>query len=183
MAIYESMLVFSGRLEPQEVEDQITKVTGLIESGEGSLHSIERMGRRRLAYEIRKDMDGYYAVFHYENDPSRISSLERAWRLNELILRHIVIRRDKFPDGPTVAVEDSAVPAAPEPAPVKAEEKPAEAASAEETAETPAESAPEAPESADAPAEPETAEAAPEEETAGPAGEEEEKEEEEKKEE
>ena len=178
MAIYESMLVFSGRLEPQEVEDQITKVTGLIETDEGSLHSIERMGRRRLAYEIRKDMDGYYAVFHYENDPSRIASLERAWRLDELILRHVVIRREKFPDGPTVAVEESAVHAAPEPAPVKAEEKPAEAASPEKTAETPAEATPEEPETAETPAEPETAEAVTEEVTAEPAGEEEEKKEE-----
>ncbi|MFH1681707.1 MAG: 30S ribosomal protein S6, partial [Candidatus Eisenbacteria bacterium] len=106
MAIYESMLIFSGRLEAQEVEQEIEKVRNMVESGTGSVHSVERMGRRRLAYDIRKESDGHYAIFHFENDPSRIPTLQKAFRLNEAILRYSVFRREKLPDGPTVATEE-----------------------------------------------------------------------------
>jgi len=104
LAIYESMLIFSGRLETQEVEQEIEKVRNLVESGNGSIHAVERMGRRRLAYDIRKESDGHYAVFHFEDDPARIPALHRAFRLNEAILRFTVFRKERLPDGPTVAL-------------------------------------------------------------------------------
>ncbi len=111
MAIYESMLVFSGRLEAQEVEQEIEKVRSLVESGKGSIHAVERMGRRRLAYDIRKESDGHYAVFHFEDDPSRIPALHRAFRLNEAILRFTVFRKERLPEGPTVALMEEEPPA------------------------------------------------------------------------
>lgn len=117
MAIYESMVILSGRLENQEVEQEIEKVKNLIESGKGTLHSVERMGKRRLAYEIRKEWDGHYLVLHYVDAPERIAVIQRAFRLNESVLRHMVFRKDKLPDGPTVAAqEEPHAPAAPRPA-------------------------------------------------------------------
>jgi small subunit ribosomal protein S6 len=100
------MLIFSGRMEPQAVDQEIEKVRGFIEAGKGSVHSVERMGRRRLAYDIRKESDGHYAVFHFEDDPSRIVGLQRSFRLNESILRFMVFRKERFPEGPTVAIEE-----------------------------------------------------------------------------
>jgi small subunit ribosomal protein S6 len=145
LAIYESMVILSGRLENQEVEQEIEKVKNLIESGNGTLHSVERMGKRRLAYEIRKEWDGHYLVLHFIDEPDRIATLQRAFRLNEAVLRHIVFRKDKLPEGPTVAVVEEApapaaeapAPPAPEPAkekpePPKAEAEPAEAPAPEE---------------------------------------------------
>ena len=131
------MVILSGRLENQEVEQEIEKVKNLIESGNGTLHSVERMGKRRLAYEIRKEWDGHYLVLHYVEAPERIAAIQRAFRLNESVLRHMVFRKDKLPEGPTVAVEEeSYAPAAesrPAEEPREAEEKP-RPASAEETA-------------------------------------------------
>jgi small subunit ribosomal protein S6 len=106
LAIYESMLIFSGRMEPQAVDQELEKVRALIESGSGSLHSVERMGRRRLAYDIRKESDGHYAVLHFEGEPSRVQVLQRAFRLNESILRFMVFRKERLPEGPTVTLEE-----------------------------------------------------------------------------
>ena len=110
MAIYESMVIFSGRLELPEVDQEIEKVRGVIESGSGSLHSVERMGRRRLAYDIRKESEGHYTVLHFENDPTRIPVLQRAFRLNESILRYMVFRKERLPEGPTVTLEEEEAP-------------------------------------------------------------------------
>lgn len=172
MAIYESMVVFDGRLEGQEIEQQIEKIKGMIETGSGSLHSIERMGKRRLSYEIKGNWDGYYALFHFEGEQDRVAPLQRSFRLNESILRHMVLRREKFPEGPTVAVEDEAVTTPVEEkteAPVvTVEEKPVVAEEASAPAEATAETEPvetaepaaetETVETAEAAAEPETAE-------------------------
>ncbi|MFH1277350.1 MAG: 30S ribosomal protein S6 [Candidatus Eisenbacteria bacterium] len=106
MAIYESMVIFSGRLEANEVDAEMEKIKNLIESGDGSLHSVERMGKRRLAYEIRKEWDGHYFVLHFEDSPSRVAGLQRSFRLNEAVLRHMVFRKDSLPDGPTVGLEE-----------------------------------------------------------------------------
>ncbi|MBN1827322.1 MAG: 30S ribosomal protein S6 [Candidatus Eisenbacteria bacterium] len=156
MAIYESMVVYGGRLEGQEIEEQISKFQKAIETGKGEIHSIERMGKRHLAYEIMRNQDGYYTVFHFQAEPKLIAPLQRSLRLNESVLRHIVLRKDKFPEGPTVAVEEvataaaSAPPHAAEAEPVApraqeaetpAEEVPAETAAVPETAEAPSEQA------------------------------------------
>ena len=173
MAIYESMVVYGSRLEGAEIEEQITKLRGLIEAGEGSIHSIERMGKRRLAYEIKRNQDGYYTVFHFQTEPDRIAPLQRALRLNESVIRHVVLRKEKFPEGPTVAVEEVATTSA-SPEPREAEGIPAEAEKAAVPAET-ASAAAEAPATEEAPAAdeaaPEKAEASIEEAT--PASEEE----------
>ena len=64
-----------------------TLVKNLIESGSGSLHSVERMGKRRLSYDIRDEPDGHYTVVHFTSEPERITPLQRSFRLNESILR------------------------------------------------------------------------------------------------
>ena len=152
MAIYESMVVFSGRLEPQEVDQEIDKVKGLIESGGGTFHGVDRMGRRRLAYDIRKEQDGYYAVLYFEGAPDRIAPLQRSFRLNETVLRHIVFRKEKLPEIPPPRVEEEhPAEAAEAVTPVRAEEAKEDAV--EEKGEGESASEPAAEAETDAPAE------------------------------
>lgn len=100
MAIYETMLILDTQNEPQVIEEELDKITGFLESGGGSMHLVEKVGRRRLAYDIAGRSDGYYAVLYYETDPAQIAPLQRSLKLNESVLRHMVIRREKLPDGP-----------------------------------------------------------------------------------
>lgn len=100
MAIYETMLILDTQNEPQVIEDELDKITGFLESGGGSMHLVEKVGRRRLAYDIAGRSDGYYAVLYYEADPAQIAPFQRSLKLNESVLRHMILRRDKLPDGP-----------------------------------------------------------------------------------
>jgi hypothetical protein len=49
-------------------------------------------------------------VLHFENDPTRIPVLQRAFRLNESILRYMVFRKERLPEGPTVTLEEEEAP-------------------------------------------------------------------------
>ena len=99
MAIYESMVIFSGRLEANEVDQEIEKVKTQIESGDGTLHLVERMGKRKLAYEIRKHKEGIYTLIRFNAGAGIPVELDRRYRLNENMLRFLTVVYERPPVG------------------------------------------------------------------------------------
>ena len=55
---------------------------------------LEKIGKRRLAYEIDDVREGYYVVMHFKADPDQAKETERRLRLNDAVLRQLVIRKD-----------------------------------------------------------------------------------------
>lgn len=90
---YESVIIIRPNLEEGEIEGIITKITDLINQ-DGEVTKVDKMGVKRLAYEISKCKEGYYIVIYFEADPSIISELERNYRINENIIKFITIRKD-----------------------------------------------------------------------------------------
>ena len=90
---YESVIIINPNTDEKTIEETISKTTDLI-SKEGKVTEIDKMGIKRLAYEIKKCKEGYYVSFYYETDPSAISEIERQFRINENILKFITVRRD-----------------------------------------------------------------------------------------
>ncbi len=89
---YESVVVIDSSLEEQEIEQQIEKVSQLVSEGEGEVTEIQRWGRRKIAYEIRGKGEGFFTMFRFVAKPAQIQVLERAFRMNESILRHLVLK-------------------------------------------------------------------------------------------
>jgi small subunit ribosomal protein S6 len=96
----------------------VERITGALKDGGCELSHVDQWGRRRLAYPIRRYLDGYYAIFYFKGEPSAIRPLESSLDLADDVLRHLVVRLDE------------PAPAPPEPA--EAEAVAATAASAEE---------------------------------------------------
>lgn len=90
---YESVIIIRPNLDEGEIEGIITKITDLINQN-GEVTKVDKMGVKRLAYEISKCKEGYYIVIYFEADPSIISELERNYRINENIIKFITIRKD-----------------------------------------------------------------------------------------
>lgn len=90
---YESVIIIRPNLEEGEIEGIITKITDLINQ-DGEVTKVEKMGVKRLAYEINKCKEGYYIVIYFESDPSIISELERYYRITENIIKFITVRKD-----------------------------------------------------------------------------------------
>ena len=90
---YESVIIIKPNLDEGEIEWIITEITDLINQN-GEVTKVEKMGVRKLAYEISKCKEGHYVVIYFEADPSIISELERNYRINENIIKFITVRKD-----------------------------------------------------------------------------------------
>lgn len=91
---YESVIIISPNLDEGEIESIVTEITDLINQN-GEVTKVDKMGIRKLAYEIRKCKEGHYVVIYFEADPSIISELERNYRINENIIKFITVRNDE----------------------------------------------------------------------------------------
>lgn len=92
---YESVVIINAALEDDKVEEVIKKIEKTLANGEAEITDVERWGRKRLAYPIRKAKTGYYLVIRFLAEPSFIAKLERFYRLEEQIFRSLIVLLDK----------------------------------------------------------------------------------------
>ena len=133
---YETILVFSCALGEDAVSALVEKFKTLIAEN-STVEKIEEWGKRRLAYPINDETEGYYILFHYESKPDFPTELNRVLEITEGVLRSLVVRNE----AEKAEEQEAAAPAAQEqPAPEQpveaVDEAPAaaEEAAAEETA-------------------------------------------------
>jgi small subunit ribosomal protein S6 len=150
---YETIIVIDSLLKLEEIEGIINKYERFISANGGQIETVDRWGKRRLAYEIKKRQYGFYVLIRFDAPPGMIKQLDREYRLNEYLLRTMTTLLNKRALK-ALAKQYAAAPA-PEPAAAPAPAPAAEAPAAEAPAvEAPAVEAPavEAP-AAEAPAE------------------------------
>lgn len=84
---YETVFILDPTLDEAQEKEEVDKISQWVKDLGGDLDSVERWGRRRLAYEIRKKRDGIYNILHYHAAGDHVKELERRMRLNESIMR------------------------------------------------------------------------------------------------
>jgi small subunit ribosomal protein S6 len=92
MRPYEVMIIFDPTLEEDVVRAEVERATELIRTKGGNPGRVERWGKRRLSYEIRRQREGAYVVLEAQAEPSVMSDLDRALTLTDGVLRHKVVR-------------------------------------------------------------------------------------------
>ena len=92
MRAYEVMVILDPTLEERTVEPSLDKYLNVVRKDGGSVESVDVWGRRRLAYEIRKNAEGIYAVIALNAEPETVKELDRQLGLNESVLRTKVMR-------------------------------------------------------------------------------------------
>ena len=90
---YESIIIINPSLEEQGVKEVITKFTDLI-NNDGKVENVEEVGKKKLAYEIKKQSEGYYVIYTFEANPEFISELERIYRITDDIMKFITVRKE-----------------------------------------------------------------------------------------
>ena len=89
---YESVIIISPVVEEEGIKNLITKFSDLINT-EGKVESVEEMGKRKLAYEVKKNKEGYYVLINFEAKPELIAELERNYRITDEVIKFIVVRK------------------------------------------------------------------------------------------
>lgn len=92
MKLYETMFILKPTLVEEEIKTRLEFFKEVITKNGGEIETCLDMGMRNLAYEIKKNKRGYYFVIYFKAKPSLILELERNYRINEEILRFIVIK-------------------------------------------------------------------------------------------
>jgi len=89
---YETLIIIKPTLTEEEIAKQIEQVEQSVTEQNGEIAAINKMGMRKLAYEIDKNPRGFYAVIYYKAPASAIDEIERKLRYNEDILRFFTIK-------------------------------------------------------------------------------------------
>ena len=90
---YESIIIINPNCTDEALKALEDKVTGLINEN-GKVESVENMGKKRLAYDIKKNKEAFYMLFNFEAKPESIVELERNYRITDDILKFIVVRKE-----------------------------------------------------------------------------------------
>ena len=92
-ANYESVVVISTTLGEDGIKAMVEKITSLI-SQNGTLDSVNEWGKRRLAYPINDETEGYYVLFNFTSVPSFPAELDRIYKITEGLLRTLIVAKD-----------------------------------------------------------------------------------------
>jgi len=88
---YETVFIIDPSCDESQVEQEVNTVKEIIAAGSGNVVEAQSWGRRRLAYDIKKKKEGTYAFVRFSGEPSVLQELNRRLKLNELILRHLIV--------------------------------------------------------------------------------------------
>lgn len=92
MRPYEVMVIYDPSLEEDAIRAAVDRSTELVRTRGGNPGRVDRWGKRRLAYEIRHQREGYYVLIEATAEPAAMAELDRQLSLADDVLRHKVIR-------------------------------------------------------------------------------------------
>lgn len=101
MAYYEHVLIARQDISPQQVDALLEDITRTITELGGAVGKTEYWGLRNLAYRVRKNRKGHYALLNIDAAPPVVHELERRLRINEDVLRYLTIRVEQLDEEPS----------------------------------------------------------------------------------
>ncbi|VHO00872.1 30S ribosomal protein S6 [Lawsonella clevelandensis] len=92
---YEMMVIFDPTLDERTIAPSLDTLLNVVREEGGKVDKVDVWGKRRLAYEIKKNSEGIYAVVDLNCEPATVQELDRLLTLNESVLRTKVLRADQ----------------------------------------------------------------------------------------
>ena len=95
MRNYEIMFIVNPTVAEEEIDKINSQIEGIVTSGGGTIEKIEKMGKRRLAYEVDKHREGYYVLFVIVANGDIVKECERRLRVMDPVIKYITVRTDE----------------------------------------------------------------------------------------
>ncbi|MGH7659527.1 MAG: 30S ribosomal protein S6 [Vulcanimicrobiaceae bacterium] len=112
---YEVTYILRPHLEEAATEAQISHIAEQLKTAGGEVAGeIQRVGKRRLAYEVGDVREGFYVVMRFKSEPPAAKELDRLLRLNQNVVRAILLRREEYSMPMPMPMPSSAPVAAPQ---------------------------------------------------------------------
>jgi small subunit ribosomal protein S6 len=94
---YELMVVLDPNLEDSAIAALNTRIQNMVTQRGGTIDNVDNWGRRRLAYPIGRYRDGVYILSRFQLPPNAAGEIERALKLTESVIRHLLVRAEELP--------------------------------------------------------------------------------------
>ena len=93
MKAYELLYFVAPTLDEDAKANVQARIEGTITAGEGVVDNVNDWGKRKLAYEINGLAEGDYILVDFHADPAQIAELDRILRINDNVVRHMIVKR------------------------------------------------------------------------------------------
>lgn len=90
---YELLFIIDNSAADEAKEAIIAKMPQLVTDNGGSVEKVDKWGAKKLAYPINFKEDGYYVLMNFECEPALIAEMERQLRINDQVMRHMVVKK------------------------------------------------------------------------------------------
>ena len=88
---YESIIIINPAVDEERVNELSKQFTEMINK-DGNLEKVDLQGKKKLAYPVKKNAEGYVAVLYFTANPTVISELERNYRITDDVIKFMTIR-------------------------------------------------------------------------------------------
>ena len=95
MTNYEIMFIVKTTMESDKIKKTIDSMKKVLTDGKAKIVETKEMGEKKLAYPIKKELNGYYYVLKVETTPEVVSEFDRRALIDETVLRHLIIKLDE----------------------------------------------------------------------------------------
>lgn len=92
MRRYETIFILRPSLNEDEITAIIERSTGILTEVDGQIIELDKWGMKKLAYPIKKDLQGYYVFCDYCSTPDAVAEMERKFRLDDAVLRYMTLK-------------------------------------------------------------------------------------------
>ena len=94
MTKYEIMFIVKATLDESSLNKEVKDIQKIITDNKGKVIEFKDMGRKKLAYPINKEVSGFYYLMNVETTHDVIREFDRRLRINENIIRHLILRKE-----------------------------------------------------------------------------------------
>lgn len=91
---YQMLFIIDSSVQDEAKEALIQKFSDLITGLNGSINTVEKIGPRKLAYEINHKSEGYYVLIEFAADATVPAEVDRQMRINDGIMRHLIVSKN-----------------------------------------------------------------------------------------
>ena len=88
---YESIIIINPNVDEEGIKALISRFSDLI-NNDGKVEKVDELGKRKLAYEVKKFEEGFYVVFYFEANPDLITELERNYRITDEVIKFMTVK-------------------------------------------------------------------------------------------
>lgn len=95
MKNYELMFIVKSTLDDASLKKEVADVKSLVADNKGKVNDFKELGRKKLAYEINKEVSGFYYLMHFTITSESVKEVDRKLRINENIIRHLILNMEE----------------------------------------------------------------------------------------